>query len=91
MSGVVVAKSIRQYIAGSEILSIPDSTMIGALLNYISSPRKNFQPINANWGILNIDDLKIPRRINKHQKNKILSEYSRTNLTNFLEKFTINQ
>lgn len=30
----------------------PKETVIGALANYISSPNKNFQPMNANFGIL---------------------------------------
>ena len=30
----------------------PKETMIGALSNYIATPNKNFQPMNANFGIL---------------------------------------
>ena len=30
----------------------PEETMIGALSKYISTPNKNFQPMNANFGIL---------------------------------------
>ena len=30
----------------------PKETVIGALANYISSSNKNFQPMNANFGIL---------------------------------------
>jgi len=32
---------------------VPDDTMIGALIRYITHPdQKNLQPINANWGII---------------------------------------
>lgn len=30
----------------------PNNTMIGALANYIATPNDNFQPMNANFGIL---------------------------------------
>lgn len=30
----------------------PKETMIGALSKYIATPNKNFQPMNANFGIL---------------------------------------
>jgi methylenetetrahydrofolate--tRNA-(uracil-5-)-methyltransferase len=30
----------------------PNETVIGALAKYISTPNKNFQPMNANFGIL---------------------------------------
>ena len=32
--------------------NFPKETMIGALSNYIATPNKNFQPMNANFGIL---------------------------------------
>ena len=30
----------------------PKETVIGALADYISTPNENFQPMNANFGIL---------------------------------------
>ena len=36
----------------SERIVFPKETVIGALANYISTPNKNFQPMNANFGIL---------------------------------------
>ena len=30
----------------------PETTVIGALSKYISTPNKKFQPMNANFGIL---------------------------------------
>ena len=34
------------------LITFPETTMIGALAHYISSPNENFQPMNANFGIL---------------------------------------
>ena len=36
----------------TEKIIFPDKTMIGALAKYISTENKNFQPMNANFGIL---------------------------------------
>lgn len=33
-------------------ITFPKETMIGALADYISTPKDNFQPMNANFGIL---------------------------------------
>ena len=33
-------------------ITLPKETMIGALADYISTPKDNFQPMNANFGIL---------------------------------------
>lgn len=35
-----------------EKIVFPKETMIGALAKYISEENKNFQPMNANFGIL---------------------------------------
>ena len=35
-----------------EKIEFPEETMIGALSKYISSENDNFQPMNANFGIL---------------------------------------
>ena len=45
-------------------ITFPENTMIGALAKYISTPNNNFQPMNANFGILpelpeNIKDKKV--------------------------------
>jgi len=52
MSGLVCALSIYADLKGDPAPVLPDDTMIGALMNYIHTPTKNFQPMNANMGIL---------------------------------------
>ena len=60
-----------------EKIIFPKETVIGALANYISSKNKNFQPMNANFGILpeleeNIKD--------KKQRYSKMAERSLNNL-----------
>jgi len=52
MSGLVSALSIYADTLGRAMPRFPDDTMVGALMNYIHTPTKNFQPMNANMGIV---------------------------------------
>ncbi len=84
-SGLVAGINIARNIEGKETIYFPKNTMIGSLANYISTPKNNFQPMNANFGILpqlneKIRDKKIkyeklartsPRRIKKYKRNLI--------------------
>jgi methylenetetrahydrofolate--tRNA-(uracil-5-)-methyltransferase len=62
MSGIVVALSIYAESLGRELPAFPDETMIGSLMNYVHTPTKRFQPMNANMGILPVGDLRRIRR-----------------------------
>lgn len=46
----------------------PKETVIGALANYISTPNKNFQPMNANFGILPELEQKIRDKKQRYEK-----------------------
>lgn len=51
-SGMVVAQSVIKRTKQEKNIIFPKETMIGALTEYISSSKENFQPMNANFGIL---------------------------------------
>lgn len=52
-SGIVAAISLDRYIKGLPELYFPTTTMMGAMSNYITTASPtNFQPMNANFGIL---------------------------------------
>ncbi len=51
-SGMVVGRNVANRLLGKEKIKFPVNTMIGALANYIATPNKKFQPMNANFGIL---------------------------------------
>ncbi len=65
-SGLVAAINAVQKINGEEAVIFNQETVIGALANYISTPNKDFQPMNANFGILNCDR-KIKNKVEKYQ------------------------
>lgn len=51
-TGCVAALNIADYTQGVSMTEFPEFTIIGALLKYITSPNADFQPMNANFGIL---------------------------------------
>jgi len=52
-SGLVAAlNAIEKFKQSKKQIMFPETTVIGALAKYISTPNKKFQPMNANFGIL---------------------------------------
>ena len=51
-SGLVAGINLANQILEKEELILPKETVIGALADYISTEKENFQPMNANFGIL---------------------------------------
>ena len=90
-SGLVAGINVARNIEGKETIYFPKNTMIGSLANYISTPKNNFQPMNANFGIL-------PQLNEKIRDKKIKSEkLARTSLRrikkykrNLIDKMTIS-
>jgi len=62
---------------------IPKETIIGSLLNYVSTPKsREFVPINANWGILPETEIKL----RKGNRRKYLAKRALESLQNYLIK-----
>ena len=50
--GMVAGINATRVINGKAPLTFPDSTAVGGLLAYISTPRENFQPMNISYGLI---------------------------------------
>lgn len=85
-SGLLAGINMANYIEGKELLTLPKTTMLGALTQYITDPvHDKFQPINSNWGI--VDKIELPKkeRKNKKLKAELLSNRS----IEYLQNITI--
>lgn len=51
-TGLLGALNAYNNVHGIKPLELPNTTIIGALTRYITTPNANFQPMNANFGIL---------------------------------------
>lgn len=50
--GLVAGISVYTSLTGKTFLPPPEDTCIGALLHYITTKKKDFQPMNINFGLL---------------------------------------
>lgn len=51
-SGILAAINIDRVVQGLAPVTLPDETVLGSLIRYITTPTKHFQPMNSNFGIL---------------------------------------
>ena len=81
-SGFVTGINAVNKIKGEDKIVFPDTTVIGALSKYIATENKNFQPMNANFGILPELDEKIRDKKLRYSKlsEKSLNEIRKNDL-----------
>lgn len=70
-SGLVAAINADRRLCGKEPIDLTCETVIGALANYVAAPNGDFQPMNANYGVLK-PLLTKPKK--KADKKRLLSE-----------------
>src|SRR5258708_37656730 len=51
MSGLVAALNVSAALAGEPDAIFPHDTAIGALVRYVTTPQREFAPMNATWGL----------------------------------------
>lgn len=84
-SGLYTAINMYQYINEKSLFNLPSTTVLGAIENYIAfSPEKNFQPMNANYGIVQAENMR-----NKDQKKQKILNISLSEIDKFLEKINL--
>lgn len=72
MSGLLCGINAYLLSKGRKLLSLSSNTMMGAIANFITTcPQKNFQPMNANFGIISPLEQKI--KDNKLKREKIVA------------------
>jgi len=68
MSGLVAGLNAARTLRGQPPLAFPPTTMIGALLHYISHAEpKEFQPMKANFGLLPPLEKRVRRKPDRYQ------------------------
>ncbi len=82
-SGLLTGYHVLNRLRGKPSVIPPDTTVIGALSNYISAPNANFQPMNANYGVLagGFEDVR-----DKKERRKLLAERSFAEIERFKAK-----
>ena len=73
VSGLMAAINLDRKLSGKEPLELNPDTVTGALSQYIAAPNADFQPMNANYGILSPLALSYGK-VKKADKKRLLSE-----------------
>ncbi len=84
-SGLVAAINSVNKLNEKEEITFSECTVIGALSKYISTKNKNFQPMNANFGIL--PELEGNRIKDKKERYGKIAKRSLGNITEMLQKY----
>ncbi|HHV42683.1 MAG TPA: methylenetetrahydrofolate--tRNA-(uracil(54)-C(5))-methyltransferase (FADH(2)-oxidizing) TrmFO [Clostridiaceae bacterium] len=77
-SGLITARLVALVAAGLPVdclssLTLPPTTMMGALANYVTtSDSKDFQPMNANFGILCYDPDFVTARRKRERREQVM-------------------
>jgi methylenetetrahydrofolate--tRNA-(uracil-5-)-methyltransferase len=71
-SGLVAGLNAVQLCRGAEPVLFPDESAIGSLCRYVSTPQRNFAPMNIHFGLL--PPMELPRRIAKTDKQRLFCE-----------------
>ena len=80
-SGLVAAISLDRNLRQKAKIDFTNYTVIGALSNYVATENSDFQPMNANYGILS----PIPRMRDKAEKKRFLSQRALDKIDEILE------
>ena len=66
-SGLAAGINVAKQALNEGKFVLPDITVLGALTKYINTPNRNFQPMNANFGIIRPLTLNIRDKIRKYE------------------------
>ncbi len=68
-TGLIAGLNLARVLAGEAPIRFPPTTMLGALLRYVSScDPKHFQPMNSNWGLIDPLDERVRDKQDRHRR-----------------------
>ena len=83
-AGLIAGINASRLVNGDEPVIFPEDTVMGAMANYITTANPdNFQPINANFGLLPPFEKRIR---SKKERNELYAERALTTIQNFAKK-----
>lgn len=83
-AGLLAGLNAARLVLGKELVVFPVETVLGSMANYITTANeKNFQPMNANFGLLPTME---PRVKNKQERYEKLAMRAIDTIQNFMKK-----
>jgi methylenetetrahydrofolate--tRNA-(uracil-5-)-methyltransferase len=86
-SGLMTGMNVIRYLNGEQPAVPPDTTIIGGLMKYVTDPeREDFQPMNANFGVIKKLGMKMKKALRKIEYGK----RSEKEILEFIKNHNIN-
>ncbi|MBM7701855.1 FADH(2)-oxidizing methylenetetrahydrofolate--tRNA-(uracil(54)-C(5))-methyltransferase TrmFO [Metabacillus iocasae] len=83
-SGLMAGMNAARLVLGEELAVLPQETAIGSMAHYITHTNaKNFQPMNANFGLFKDLEVKIK---SKQERNEAHAKRALETIQNFIKK-----
>lgn len=83
-AGMIAGINAARLVQGKELLVFPEETILGAMAEYITTEaKKNFQPINANFGLLKPLEERIKSKKERYEQ---LAERALGTIQNFMKE-----
>lgn len=82
-TGIIAGINVVRILQGKEPLTVPKETMIGGLINYITTAKNELQPMGPNFALLPDIDTKIK---NKEERKLKKAEIALEKIKEFKEK-----
>ena len=78
-SGLLVGINVKRLIDGKPPVKLDKKTVLGSLAIFIATPNENFQPMNANYGIMEVlpqvtRDKAVKKQLIAERSLKIITE-----------------
>ncbi|MGD8413809.1 MAG: methylenetetrahydrofolate--tRNA-(uracil(54)-C(5))-methyltransferase (FADH(2)-oxidizing) TrmFO [Candidatus Latescibacterota bacterium] len=85
-SAIVTALSIHADSLGREMSDLPPQTMLGSLMEHVHTAAEDFQPMNANMGIVPAPQVRrAGRKARRQERNRLISDAARSALSAWRE------
>ena len=82
---MLAAINVARLLAGGACIVPPPTTALGSLMHYISDPqRRDFQPMNANFGLL--DPLPPGAKVRKDAKKQALVDRAQREFAEWVDQ-----
>lgn len=82
-SGIYAAINMLRYLNNMDLVVFPKETIMGSMANYISINNADFQPMNANFGI--VPELDSNIRVKKKDRKLLYGERAVKTMKEFIE------
>ncbi len=69
-AGLVAGINAARFCKSEDLVQFPEQTMLGGLLKYITTPNQEFQPMNANFGLVPV----LKQKARGKEKRRLLAE-----------------